>query len=147
MPKSDPDWQKVEGHYNSTYAGRWRRPECSAAALKAKFRKLCFGPTSWGGERNEWEKRAKELERLIDEASGVITDFKEGNGKEEDVADIKSERKSKKGTRMNFEKSILTYLEESKEREKEDMTLDRKNEKWISQNIFDYFHEKIQNVN
>ena len=50
----------------------------------------------------------------------VVTDFKEGNGKEEDASDIKSKRKSKKGTRINFEKSILTYLAESKERRKQE---------------------------
>lgn len=49
--------------------------------MKAKFRELCFGPSSGEETRDEWEKR-------VDEASGVMTSFdksinNENKGREE----------------------------------------------------------------
>jgi len=81
---------------------------------------LCFGAPSGGGTRDEFEKRAKEIEKKIDETSGGVLSFEKAEGAEESGEEEKGvKRKSeKRGTRMNFEKAILSYLEEMKDRER-----------------------------
>ena len=72
LPQADQDWVKVESVY-SAYSLKFSRTERTANALKSRFRELSWGSLSGGGGRTEFEKRAKEIERHIDEKAGAIS--------------------------------------------------------------------------
>jgi hypothetical protein len=71
LPFTDLQWEGVTFHFNAHYATRFRRAERTVKALKSKFRKLSFNAPSGSGTRNELEKKAKDIEKLIDQSASV----------------------------------------------------------------------------
>ena len=112
LPVSDQKWGLVETWFNEKYAMKWKRPERTSHALKTKFRELCHGATSGGGERDKWEARAKAILHDIDVQSGAIVLGEDIEQYEKDESHDSSAppKKERRTTRMKFEKDITAHL-------------------------------------
>jgi hypothetical protein len=130
LPTQASEWPFVEEHYNQ-YAIRFHRKERKVTGLKSKFRDFSWGEPSGGGERNEFQTRAKKIEKMINEKGGVMiiddaspkksSSSSSGEGRED-----KSTRQVR-SSRLGFEKMISTHLESearlSADRHQEKMAL------------------------
>jgi hypothetical protein len=134
LPTQLDDWKFVAEHYNK-YAVRFHRRERAANGLRSKFRDLAWGVPSGGGERDEWETRAKEIERAINQKVGVVVIG------DDDDASSPSRMSSKmssgdgaskstrggRGTRLGFETMMAGQLvlqsEQAQERHQQKMEL------------------------
>jgi hypothetical protein len=141
LPTQVDMWKPVEEHYNR-YAVRFHRKERTQGALRTHFRKLAWGPASGGGERNEFEQRAKEIEGMMNRKGGVVL-----VGAEDDVGGVSpsssstssslgnSQQPKKRSSRLGFEKMIQGHLELEAQKSE-----DRHNEKM---ELFQKFLEKF----
>jgi hypothetical protein len=117
LPLTDLQWERVAFHFNAHYATRFRRAERTAKVLKSKFRELSFGAPSGGGTRNEFEKRAKDIKKLIDQSTGVK---RSDNATATTTTSISGLSPSfRKRTQMKFEKEIMDYLTKTEKNEEE----------------------------
>ena len=117
LPTSDNQWLKVETYYNIIYAEKWKRGLRNAKGLKTKFRELSHGTSTGGGKRDDFEKKAKEIDKLIDHEGQILV----SDQKEEKEDSEKEEKRiiSKGKTRIEFEKKIGDYVEYCKSSEVE----------------------------
>jgi hypothetical protein len=117
LPLTNLQWEGVAFHFNAHYATRFRRAERTAKALKSKFRELSFSTPSGGGTWNEFEKKAKNIEKLIDQSASVK---RSDNATTTTTTSISGLSPSlRKGTRMKFEKEIMDYLTKTEKNEEE----------------------------
>jgi hypothetical protein len=132
LPTALTDWKFVEAHYNK-YAVRFHRKERGAVGLRSKFRDFAWGEPSGGGERNEWETRAKEIEGEIDKKGGVVVigdddgdSPSKGSSASENTKPSSASR-AKRSSRLGFETLISSHLKEeaklNEERHRQKMTL------------------------
>jgi hypothetical protein len=110
LPKNDKDWEGVSEYYFLKYAKDHGRCNRTGNALKNKFHDLVFGPRSGGGKLTPHQERARKIERLISEESGVV--LSEEKMMSEDVVDVK-----RKGSRTYYMKNIMTQMEKTEEAE------------------------------
>jgi hypothetical protein len=71
LPLTNLQWERVAFHFNAYYATQFQRAERTTKTLKSKFRELSFNTPSRSGTRNEFEKRAKDIEKLIDQSASI----------------------------------------------------------------------------
>lgn len=110
VPQLDDDWKSVSNHYNKEYATKFKVTERTSNALKTKFRELCWGAQSGGGNRNEYETRAKALMKKIDEASGV---FLCDNDSSVSTSSPTVSSKIKGSSRIKFQQNLLSRLDKN----------------------------------
>jgi hypothetical protein len=139
LPTQLSNWDNVEEHYNR-YAARFYRKDRKTTELRTKYWELAWGEPSGGGERNDFEKRAKEIEGMINQKGGVVLvgDDDERNFGPCSSSSSSSERITRSTTLMSttrqpqssqlrFEKMISQHLKDeaarSDERHKEKMDL------------------------
>jgi hypothetical protein len=130
----DSEWVMVEEYFMETYAKKFDCPVRNDVGLKAKFRSLCHGPATGGGERSKYEERAKKIQRKIQDKSGMIVSHNEPDEEFLEVSSSSSSPARKRmktsttgRTRMKFETEILSAIrsdaEEARRRHEEKMDL------------------------
>ena len=119
LPTSETAWQKVKSFYNEKYAEKWKRGTRNAKGLKTKYRELVHGSTTGGGKSNDFEKRAKEIEGMINKEGSISVSSPEkkedAEKKEDDVVVFEGAKMPKGRTRMEFEKKIDEYTDYQRE--------------------------------
>jgi siroheme synthase (precorrin-2 oxidase/ferrochelatase) len=109
LPQNDEQWVLVADYYNTKYADRHEKQNRKAGALRRKYHELLFGVKSGGGEETKEQKRARQIEQIINEKAGVLVS-------EEATTTQSIESVSpRKGSRMKVEKEILDFLNKSEQ--------------------------------
>jgi predicted secreted protein len=90
----------------------FRRAEKIAKTLKSKFRKLIFNALSRSGTQNEFEKKAKNIKKLINQSVRI-----KRNDNVTTIATTSISELSfsfQKGTWIKLKKKIMDYLTKTK---------------------------------
>jgi hypothetical protein len=117
---SKEDWEKIEKLFNNKYAILKKRLIKTLNGIKTKFREIAHSALTKDGERDEFEKKVKELQKEIDKKCGIINDTPKNNKSdirtsESEVTSIKPKNSLGRPTRMNFEKHVMSYISQQAE--------------------------------
>ena len=134
LPVSEAEWQKASDHFNAVYSSKWSRPSRNASAIKIKFRELSHGPTTGGGGCTPTQKRAKDIEKLIDSKAGVYqeTSVVDGASQDFEEGDLSSSsstpqmKREMKRTRLGFEAEVEKHLKQQVELRRQDAELSQR---------------------
>jgi hypothetical protein len=98
IPQNDEQWVLVADYYNTKYAERHQKQNRKASALRRKYNELLFGVKSGGGEETKEQKRARQIERTINEKAGVLVS--------EEATQSTETMSPRKGSRMKVKRDI-----------------------------------------
>jgi hypothetical protein len=129
IPSSKEDWEKIEKLFNNKYTIFKKRPIRTLNSIKTKFREIAHSTLTGGGKKDEFEKKAKKLQKEIDKKCGIINDTSKDNKSdtktsESEVTSIKLKNSLGRPIKMNFKKHVMSYMSQQAE-----MAQKRHNEK------------------
>jgi hypothetical protein len=59
----DFEWQLMVSYFSKNYVEKYKRSIQNDIGLKMKFRFLCRGPSTRGGQKLKYEKKAKKIQK------------------------------------------------------------------------------------
>jgi hypothetical protein len=119
--RSEEDWEKIEKLFNNKYVILKKRPIRTLNSIKTKFREIAHNALTKSGEKDEFEKKVKELQKEIDKKCGIINGAPKNNKSdtgtsESKVTSIKPKNSLEYPTKMNFEKHVMSYMSQQENR-------------------------------
>jgi hypothetical protein len=76
---SEEDWEKIEKLFNNKYAILKKRLIRILNSIKTKFKEITHNTLIESGKKDEFEKKAKKLQKEIDKKYGIINGAPKNN--------------------------------------------------------------------
>jgi exonuclease VII large subunit len=115
IPSSEEDWEKIEKLFNNKYVILKKQPIRTLNSIKTKFKEITHNALTKSGEKDEFEKKMKELQKEIDKKCEIINGALKNNKSdietsESKITSIKPKNSLGRPTKMNFEKHVMSYI-------------------------------------